>query len=1107
MSEQEVNNQYVPPAGEAEVAPLKMQPGVSRRNFLKVGAAAGGTAAFLGSIFGFKHIMNVQAQAGEGEFQYPLMDPAHQIYTACLQCNTGCGIKVKLLDGVAVKVDGNPYSPMTLYPHIDYNSPAAQMGGVEGALCPKGQSGLQSVYDPYRLVSVVKRKPGTPRGAGEWETISFEQAIAEIVNGGDLFGEGNVPGLLESFALTDAAVAKEMAAASAAIQSEKDPEAKRAKIAEFQVTFADYLDTLIDPEHPDFGPKNNQVVFNWGRLKDGRGNFYKRWIGPGFGSVNAHGHTTVCQGSLYFTGKAMSEQYTDGKWTGGSKFYWQGDLGNCEFAIIAGSSIFEGGYGPPLRTPRLTQNTVENGLKFVVVDPRFSKTAAKAWKWLPAIPGSEAAMALGLMQWIIDNERYDKRYLSATNKAAADAIGETTWTEAAWLVKLDDEGKPGKFLRASEIGLREPEERPLSTDAEKTYLFDYFVALVDGKPVAVDPNSSDTDQAVYGDLLVDGVTLTHPDDDSISFTVKSGLQIISDSAHEHTLAEWAEICGVKASDLEEVAFEFTNHGKRAVADIHRGVSQHTNGFYNVYAWYTLNALIGNYDWAGGLVKATTYKADGTGAGQPFKVENAASKLAPFGTTIIRSEKYENSSLFLRDGYPARRNWYPLATDIYQEIAPSIGDAYPYPVKALFLYMGSPVYSLPAGHTNIETLSDPTKLPLFVAMDAFIGETSMYADYIFPDTMYLERWEFQGSHPNVAHKIQPLRNPAIDPLVPDVTVFGQQTPLSMEALLLGLAEALDLPGFGENGFAEGEPFIHPDDLYIRMTANLAWGEKEDGSDSVPDADEEEIRIFTESRRHIRKSVFDVERWQAIAGDLWPKVVYVLNRGGRFQNYSGGYRETANGTQLGNRYGKLINIYQEKTYDTRNSMNGDRLAGYARYIPSGMGLMGDLVSEQDAKDGFDLRLITYREIAQTKSRTASNYWLLGILPENFVLMNAADAAARGLNDGDPVRIISPTNPAGEWDLGNGNSVPMIGKIKASQGIRPGVIAVSLGFGHWSYGSVPFTIDGVTIPADERRGRGLHINAALRTDPHTPNTTLVDPVGGSAVFYDTFVRVEKV
>ncbi|MFN3287790.1 MAG: CoA transferase, partial [Sphingomonadaceae bacterium] len=70
------------------------------------------------------------------------------------------------------------------------------------------------------------------------------------------------------------------------------------------------------------------------------------------------------------------------------------------------------------------------------------------------------------------------------------------------------------------------------------------------------------------------------------------------------------------------------------------------------------------------------------------------------------------------------------------------------VKALFLYMGAPTYALPAGHTNIEVLRDVKKLPLFIANDIVVGMTSMYADYIFPDLTYLERWEFSGSHPSV-----------------------------------------------------------------------------------------------------------------------------------------------------------------------------------------------------------------------------------------------------------------------------------------------------------------------------------------------------------------------
>lgn len=166
--------------------------------------------------------------------------------------------------------------------------------------------------------------------------------------------------------------------------------------------------------------------------------------------------------------------------------------------------------------------------------------------------------------------------------------------------------------------------------------------------------------------------------------------------------------------------------------------------------------------------------------------------------------------------------------------------------------------------------------------------------------------------------------------------------------------------------------------------------------------------------------------------------------RHNNYEKGYQ----GALVANRYGTLVNIYQEKTYDTKSAITGEHLVGYARYFPNPRAVTGEEL--RDEQDGFDLRLITYREIVQTKSRTASNYWLLSVLPENYVLMHADDAAARGLRDGDQVRIISTTNPEGVWDLGNGHTRPIVGRIKTTQGIRPGVIGFSLGFGHWAYGA---------------------------------------------------------
>ncbi|HJW83888.1 MAG TPA: molybdopterin dinucleotide binding domain-containing protein [Anaerolineae bacterium] len=678
---------------------------------------------------------------------------------------------------------------------------------------------------------------------------------------------------------------------------------------------------------------------------------------------------------------------------------------------------------------------------------------------------------------------------------------EPTWSNAAWLVKIDEEGEPGKFLRGSDLGL-EAEERDKADGSGDKWKFDPFVVLREGQPITFDPNAAEPEQAAEGDLLVD-TTVN-------SVRVKSSLQLLWESANSHTLEEWADIAGLRARDIVQVAAEFTKYGRRVAAEVHRGASQHTNGFYNVVAWNSLNLLVGNYDYAGGMTTGFTYDHTGSKDGQPFNLGKLTNgNTTPFGINLIRSEvKYEDSTLFARDGYPARRQWYPLASDIYQEILTSAADGYPYPIKAAFIYMGAPTYSLPAGNTNIDILRDPKKIPLIVASDILIGETSMYADYIFPDVSNLERWEMAGTQFSMPWKVMPIRNPAIAPLVEEVTVFGQKVPCSLEALLLGIAEKLSLPGVGPGGLGDAGDLTHPDHFYLKMIANLAFGDKKPDPDKnepgeiVPDADDEEVRIFLEARRFLPPSVFDAERWRAsVGGEWWRKVIYVLNRGGRFQDHAKAF----DGSKLKNKYGKQINLYQEKTVGTKNALTGEHYPGLAVYLPGPFDLSGKPIEDPVE---YDLRLITNREVYHTKARTITNYWLLALLPENTVQMNPVDAARLGLQNGDVVKVASATNPAGEWDFGPAlGRRPIAGKVKIIEGLRPGVITFSLGHGHWATGSTDVVIDGAPIKGDPRRMKGIHANAAMRTDPIMTNMCLTDPVGASAVFYDTMVKVVKV
>src|SRR3990172_2318732 len=87
------------------------------------------------------------------------------IPTSCSMCYGICSILAHRVDGVVVKVEGNPES----------------VGG-KGLLCGKGVSGIMSHYDPNRL-KVPLRRTNPKKGLDEdpgWEEIGWDEALDEI---------------------------------------------------------------------------------------------------------------------------------------------------------------------------------------------------------------------------------------------------------------------------------------------------------------------------------------------------------------------------------------------------------------------------------------------------------------------------------------------------------------------------------------------------------------------------------------------------------------------------------------------------------------------------------------------------------------------------------------------------------------------------------------------------------------------------------------------------------------------------------------------------------------------------------------------------------------
>jgi anaerobic selenocysteine-containing dehydrogenase len=230
--------------------------------------------------------------------------------------------------------------------------------------------------------------------------------------------------------------------------------------------------------------------------------------------------------------------------------------------------------------------------------------------------------------------------------------------------------------------------------------------------------------------------------------------------------------------------------------------------------------------------------------------------------------------------------------------------------------------------------------------------------------------------------------------------------------------------------------------------------------------------------------------------WKKVIYVLNRGGRWWSYA----EAWSGEQVKAKYGKLVNLYQEKPATTRNSMTGHYLKGIATYLP-----IQNSVGKELNHLGASLHMITHRTMVACKSRTISNYWLTEIQEENYLHLHPSDALKMGFKDNDMAWVGSVSNLGCSWDYGPGLGKPMIGRIRTTERIRPGVMSFELGYGHWAYGASNQIIDGEVIPLDERRAKGVHANAAMYVDEFT-RSPLSDVVGGSAVFYDSKVFLAK-
>ena len=132
---------------------------ITRRNFLKwSGIGALGTVVFAGCGIPEEELL-VQSPATMPEDLVAGLEAWYA--TSCAQCNNAEGIIVRIIEGRAIKIEGNPDHPVS-----------------KGKTSVRSQAGLQVLYNPDRLTGPMK-KTGA-RDSGEFEPITWDEALSEV---------------------------------------------------------------------------------------------------------------------------------------------------------------------------------------------------------------------------------------------------------------------------------------------------------------------------------------------------------------------------------------------------------------------------------------------------------------------------------------------------------------------------------------------------------------------------------------------------------------------------------------------------------------------------------------------------------------------------------------------------------------------------------------------------------------------------------------------------------------------------------------------------------------------------------------------------------------
>lgn len=384
------------------------------------------------------------------------------------------------------------------------------------------------------------------------------------------------------------------------------------------------------------------------------------------------------------------------------------DFDLCNYAIYFGVSKGHGAGHVATTTIKQAADARSRGMKLVVVDPFCNTQSAKAAEWVPIRVGTDAALALSMVN-ILLNELgiYDREYLK-------------TRTNGPYLIKPD-----GHYLRDQASG--KPLVWDLSSESAKSY---------------DDPGLGDI--ALEGEYQIRG-TACQP-----------AFLLLKEHVKKYSPEMASEITTIPPTTIRRLASEFgqaAQVGSKIVLDgielpyrpaaaiFFRGAQGHVNCAFNCMSISLLNQIVGAADVPGGALgfnpACSGYPETGALSYWP--------KAGPDGlmvTGIWRlphlpyppSKPTAPQRMCLNDLFPlAASTSFAMASADQEELWQKVG--LPYRPEMMINFGANSVMSVGNAETVAETLK---RIPFIVSLDLFLNEFTNFADIVLPDTCYLER---------------------------------------------------------------------------------------------------------------------------------------------------------------------------------------------------------------------------------------------------------------------------------------------------------------------------------------------------------------------------------